>query len=463
MRAARYALAAAAILIGLLPTISFSGSPYVPPAPIVADHPFDSETAIINLSKVVPVGAALNDALQLVNSVGYDFVIENPCSIPKMCDLPKETYIRESRHTVLSLKEVDAKIAEQMQANEEHTCEKSVRTYDLHKLYVTDERIAYQFGWSGTKYKCGHVLGVAYKVELGSARGNVVIALDLKETPSVDYAGPDDRGSVTFDIPQPIVTTDHTGFLGINLGTFVGGLLKFVLGLSDDLFQFVTFDKADLGFNKLLEKLNNLNVSVAEAYAYVAENEKRLTAVKTAFGKLEDCFLAAEVFYLDADATRFVSGPGETTLDLVYFSLVNEARFRNFAYPSRLWEIDTLNSLNQTGQDYTVQAGDSLYDIAKRFYRTGEFYLYLAAINNFKRMGQRLHPGDVIRVPAIWEVSVGSGRITRPGDTLWSRFLRNHPASEWNIKNLEVPFGSPNVNRIYPLQVMDEASQPLCE
>lgn len=75
-------------------------------------------------------------------------------------------------------------------------------------------------------------------------------------------------------------------------------------------------------------------------------------------------------------------------------------------------------------QDYTVQPGDTLYSIARRFGTTAE---RLAELNGLPdphrlRVGQRLR---IAGGPAEPEAAPGATYVVQPGDTLWS-IARRH-------------------------------------
>lgn len=70
---------------------------------------------------------------------------------------------------------------------------------------------------------------------------------------------------------------------------------------------------------------------------------------------------------------------------------------------------------------YTVRPGDSLWTIADSLYGDGQYFHVVADANGFSFAAtEPLHAGQVLKVPAFYEV-VGEGSVlVEAGDTLWS-------------------------------------------
>lgn len=97
---------------------------------------------------------------------------------------------------------------------------------------------------------------------------------------------------------------------------------------------------------------------------------------------------------------------------------------------------------------YVVQPGDNLYRIALRYNTT---YWYLARINGISPYCFNIYVGQRLRVPcAVQPPPTGQCYVVQPGDTLWSLALR------WGttVGAIAVRNNLPNPNYIYVGQVL---------
>jgi len=114
-------------------------------------------------------------------------------------------------------------------------------------------------------------------------------------------------------------------------------------------------------------------------------------------------------------------------------------------------------NVGSDGKDYTVEPGDSLWGIAKKFYGNGHYHLLIAAANDIPITEMnRLSKGRKLRLqPVSAYRSRGDILLVKRGDNLW-KLASQSPSGTvlfTALKNVNSA-SLPDPNRIYPIQIL---------
>jgi nucleoid-associated protein YgaU len=101
------------------------------------------------------------------------------------------------------------------------------------------------------------------------------------------------------------------------------------------------------------------------------------------------------------------------------------AQIQTRALPERIESRSLASPIRAKGQTVLVQAGDSLWKLAARYFGHGERWTELAKLNRQLADPDLIHPGQTIWIPTeiprrVEETKEMRQIVVRPGDTLWS-------------------------------------------
>jgi LysM domain len=387
------------------------------------DNPFATQLEHDNMKQCDPSVSKYYDALSRITSFSYRF-------IPPDGGKGKRNgpTVEETRTIVFTLPEISrSEIYKKLRSAEQDSCEIHVSLSNM-SFSIPDLRTAViSYHGDASSFDCGWFLGIHYKNWVASGDADLRIEYGLNDRLDLVQKGPPQLTNLS-------VSSNWTyNYFGVITGLFfpfpVGTVLTAIMkqAVSNKLADIGDFGSTRQTFGSFVSGLKTLSdytaaIDLSQAPAAVLVNDPQASGLTP--GLVDE-----PIFTL---VQRVTYGP-----------ILGKASFKN-----RLGEIALLKDLSiKSPRLYTVQKGDSLWNISKRTYNNPYIYLHLEDVNHLR--GKRLKVGTQIVLPLLYELCnqmQNRNELVRPRDSVTK--LREQIGPSYHP--LASHFRSRNLNLIYP-------------
>jgi LysM domain len=411
------------LLLASLSSVSFPAIAQQDPD-LVAQSPFNSQTAHDNLIKCDPSLANSLVDLDRVQQIYYEF---DP---PKGVASANQSTISISRYIQFSMPEMGiSAIARRINTLNSDTCQATVRVSYIAVDIPDSQHIRVGYHIDIGEWDCGSFLGISYKTYIGSSWADVRYSYLLKNDLSISPERPPE----VFNVGSSSTVLGDVVSVAASLFAPVGALLS-----------------SALNFNLMSNPTSFPAISDAggtkAAFAAFSSGIGSLKVYANALDLMDGPYWPLSTQAADSGFT-----PHETTNPL--FTLKQDgtlpAKLGQLAYTLRKAEIAYLRDLKTPApRAYQVLRGESLWSIAAKTYTDPRIHVYLEDLNHLRR--KRLAIGQVISLPLLSELCanvVVNDSLVRPRDTVFG--IRHRHAG---LEPKASQFRSRNLNLIYPYE-----------
>lgn len=393
---------------------------------LYVDNPFVSETARNNFFRCFPDRRDDTDAIaamKAITRISYSKSRVEGCPFDAEDCASDQEFFRGMRRTKLSAPYLSTSkarsVADQARKN---GCSYSRVSGFSHT--VGSKAATVRFNWRHQKRACDNFFG-KHNICESTAKVEHTIQLKPDFTLSERMRVYDEQMSC-FGLPADDLKVAFTA-MGVASGGLLGGLAGFIV--TDEITRESELDAASfLGNGVRLDAAAAISEEVGNRDQFVMGYDRSF------------------------DASGFLKQGDAGSLEYVEVGFL-DALFENYYWKERQREVKFLKDLSRIDRTiYTMQSGDTLWEIARDEYGVAELYLLIEGMNGVR--GSELKVGQQIELPLQHEVCEAvndSGIVVRKGDSLWLKVERGDIA----VRNFHsIVTRSGDANLIYPFEML---------